>query len=76
MVLQINSVGLKQIYLQLRHTSRRGSFKILELKLGHCMLNTHKSKLDHETHPNCDTCQAKKMPEHYLLHNSKYEKER
>ena len=37
------------------------------------MLNAHKNKIDHETQPNGETCQAK---EHYLLHCSKYEKER
>ena len=37
------------------------------------MLNTYKSKIDHETQPNW---QAKEIPEHYLLHCSIYEKER
>ena len=32
---QINSVGLKQRFLQLKHTSKRGSSKILQLKSGH-----------------------------------------
>ena len=40
------------------------------------MLNTHKSKIDHETQPNCETYQAKETPERYPLHCSKYEKER
>ena len=39
MVPQINSVGLKQRSLQLRHASRRGSSKIIWLKSGHYMLN-------------------------------------
>ena len=43
MVPQINLIGLKQRSVQLRHTSRRGSSKILRLKSGHCMLNTPKS---------------------------------
>ena len=64
----INSVGLKQRSLQLRYTSRRGCSKILWLKSGHYMLNAHKSKIDNETQPNCETCQAKETPEHYLLH--------
>ena len=75
MVPQINSAGLKQRSLQLRHTSRRRSSKILWLKSGHCMLNAHKSKIERETQPNCETCQPKETPEHYLLHCSKYEKE-
>ena len=40
------------------------------------MFNMHKSKTDHETKPNCETCQAKETPEDYLLHCSKCEKER
>ena len=40
------------------------------------MLNTHKSKTDHETQPNYETCHAKETTEHCLLHRSKYEKER
>ena len=59
MVPQINSVDLKQRSLQLRHKSRRESSKILQLKSGHCILNTHKSKIYHETKPNYETCQAK-----------------
>ena len=40
------------------------------------MFNIQKSKTDHETQPNCETCQAKEILEYYLLHCSKYEKER
>ena len=40
------------------------------------MLNAYKSKIDHATLPNCETCQLKETPEHYLLHCSKYERER
>ena len=67
MVPQINSVGLKQRSLQLTHTSRRGSCKILRLKSSHCMHNTDKIKVQHKTQPNCETCQAKEIPEHYFL---------
>ena len=51
-------------------------FKILGLKSGNCMFNIQKSKTDHETQPNCETCQAKEILEYYLLPCSKYEKER
>ena len=76
MVPQINSVGLKQRSLQLRHTSRRRSSKILWPKSGHCMFDAHKSKIDNETQPNCQTYQATETPEHYFLHCGKYDKER
>ena len=60
MVAQISSAGLKQRSLQLRHTSRRWSSKILQrMKSSHCMLN--------QTQSNCETSQAKETPEHYLL---------
>ena len=83
MVPQIYSVGLKQGSLQLRHTSRRGSSKISRLKLGHCMLNAHKSKIDHETQPNLSNkqqpqpyaCQRKKQKQSFQ-NCSKYEKQR
>ena len=59
----------------MRYTAR-GSSKILRLKSGHCMLNAHKSKIDDETQPTCETFKVKETPEHYLLHCSKYEKKR
>ena len=68
MVPQIYSVGLKQGSLQLRHTSRRGSSKISRLKLGHCMLNAHKSKIDHETQPNLSN---KQEPQPYACQRKK-----
>ena len=75
-VWQINSVGLKQRSLQLRHTYRVAS-KILWLKSFHCMLNAHQSRVWNTTKlSNCETCQAKETSEHYLLHCKKYEKER
>ena len=65
MVPQINSLGLKQRPLQLRHTSRRG-VRLLNV-------HAHKSKIEHETQ---QTCQVKETPENYLLQCSKYERER
>ena len=63
-VLQINSVGLKQRSLQLRHTSNRVSSKILWLKSFHCMLNAHQSKVDYETLPNYQTVRPVKQKKH------------
>ena len=40
------------------------------------MLNAHKSKLENEIQPNCETCQAKETPEHYLLYGSKYDEKK
>ena len=39
------------------------------------MLNAHKSKIDNETQPNCETCQAKEKQQNirYLFHCSKRE---
>ena len=72
----INDQGLKQRSFLLKHTSRKVSSKILRLKSGHCMLNSHKNKIDKETQPNCDQCQVRETPEHFLLHCSKFEEER
>ena len=73
MVPQINSVGLKQRFPQLRHTSKRGSSKILWLKSGHCMLNRDKGKIDHETQPNCEAMKHQNIT---FSHCKKYEEEK
>ena len=44
----------------MRHTSRKGSSKILQLKSGNWILNKHKSKIDHETQQNCGPVKQKK----------------
>ena len=41
--------SLKHRLFQLKNTTRRGLIKILQLKSGHCMLNSHNSKMNFET---------------------------
>ena len=36
------------------------------------MLKGHKSKTDTETSPECSTCKAKEIPEHFLLNCKEY----
>ena len=68
--------SLKQRSLQLKHTTRKVSSKILRLKTGHCMLNHHKSKIDPETNSECDICKVNETPTHYLLECCKFDTQR
>ena len=62
--------------LQLRNTITGGLSKIIRLKSDHCMLNSHKSKMNFETSPLCGVGQIKGTPSLYILKFNKFEKER
>ena len=58
----ISKEELKQCALHLKHTTR---------KSGHCMLKSHRSKVDLEITSDlitCDHCKVKETPIHLLLH--------
>ena len=59
-----------------KKTARRRLSKILQIKSGHCMVNSHKSKINFETSPLCGVCQIKKTHSHNLLESNKFKKER
>ena len=40
--------SLSHRFLQLKQTTRKGGFKVLSLKTGHCMLNQYISKTDQD----------------------------
>ena len=56
--------------------------QIVWLKLGHCLLNYHKSKFDTERKTNCQArkppykCNSKETPIHLLFDCNKFENER
>ena len=62
--------------LHLKHTSRKGASKIIRLKSGHCMLKSHRSKIDLEITSDCDQCKVKETPSHLLLHCKIFDGER
>ena len=68
--------SLRQRFLQLKKTTRKGASKVLRLKTGHCMLNQHKSKIDQDTQPKCEVCLVNETPTHYLLNCSKCDTQR
>ena len=72
----LTSEGLKQRALHLSFTTRNGASKIIWLKLGHCLLNYHKSKFDTETKPNCQEYNSKETPIYLHLDCNKFENER
>ena len=72
----LRSDWLKQKALHLSFTTRNGASKVVGLKLGHCVLNYHKSKFDTQTKPNCQECNSKETPIHLLFDCNKFENER
>ena len=67
----ISKEELKQCALHLKNTTRKGASKIIRLKSGHCMIKSHRSKVDLEITPDlitCDHCKVKETPIHLLLH--------
>ena len=70
----IMSEQFKNRLLWLKNTTRRGLSETLWLKLGHCMLYSHKSKMNFEISPLCTVCQIKETPSHYLLECNKCKK--
>ena len=71
----ISKEELKQRALHLKHTSRKGASKIIRLKSGHCMLKSHRRKIDLEITPDCDHCKVKETPSHLLLHCKVFDSE-
>ena len=71
----ISKEELKQRALHLKHTSRKEASKIIRLKSGHCMLKSHRSKIDLEITPDCDHCKVKETPSHLLLHCKVFDSE-
>ena len=72
----ISKEELQQRALNLKHTSRKGASKIIRLKSGHCILKSHRSKIDLEITSNCDHCKVKETPSHLLLHCKIFDGER
>ena len=71
----ISKEELKQRALHLKHTSRKGASKIIRLKSGHCMLKSHRRKIDLEITPDCDHCKVKETPSHLPLHCKVFDSE-
>ena len=72
----ISKEELKQRALHLKHTSRKEASKIIRLKSGHCMLKSHRSKIDLEITPDCDHCKVKETPSHLPLQCKVFDSER
>ena len=72
----ISKDSIRQRHNHLKFTSRKAACKILRLKSTHSMLNGHRSKFDEDTNANCESCNVKETPYHFIMECTLYDTER